>query len=395
MRLFRILVCAAALLPGFQGSVFAGIEIIAHRGANRLAPENTLASQRIAYELGVETVECDVRISKDGVPVIMHDNEMFRTTGLPGLVGSYTLAQLKTFECGSKFAPEWTGEPIPSLAEMLAVAKQYNKRLVLDIKGQFIADPVVKAIKDSGIPLRQVLIFTWWDGMTLEYTTRLPGAEFLRITAQPGLITDTDLLDLRRQNVTTLALLFNSVSRADIRRFHAAGFKVSLVFPPRDSEFYFADAGLDQFWTDFADITMAGFSAKSQQWTSWAESAQLAGDQRHTWQDPDGDGLDNLTEYAFGTDPLLPNSPPAPVISPGTANSANLSGTFSWTIDLRENWSQFLTVTPQSCNSMDMWSNMSPAAASWTELTPARLLFKFPVNSPGQTFYRLRFDVKR
>ncbi|HWB05050.1 MAG TPA: glycerophosphodiester phosphodiesterase family protein [Verrucomicrobiales bacterium] len=365
---------------------FAGMEIIAHRGANRLAPENTLAAQRLAYELGVDTVECDVRLSKDGVPVIMHDSEMFRTTGLPGYIGNYTLAQLKTFECGSTFAPEWAGEPIPTLAEMLAVAKQYNKRLLLDIKGQFIADPVVKAIRDSGIPLRQVPIFTWWKEMTLEYTSRLPGAEFLRNTVRPDLVTDADLFALHEQNVTTLLLLVDYVSPADIRRFHAAGFKVSLVIPPREYGFYYQDIGLDQFWTDFADITMASYSRQSQQWTNWAQSARLAGDQRRTWQDPDADGLNNLTEYAFGTDPLLPNSLPAPVMS---------ADTIDWTVDLRENWSQFLTVTPQSCNVMDVWSGMSPAAASSTELSPARVLFKFPVNSSGKKFYRLRFDIKQ
>jgi len=74
------------------------------------------------------------------------------------------------------------GTTIQTLAEMLAVAKQYNKRLLLDIKGAFIANEVVQVIKDSGIPLHQVPIFTWWEYMTTEYTSP---AAWCRIPAQP------------------------------------------------------------------------------------------------------------------------------------------------------------------------------------------------------------------
>jgi len=63
-----------------------------HRGARFLAPDNTLAGQRLAYELGADIAECDVRLSKDRVPVLMHDREMVSTTGQPGFIDSYTLA---------------------------------------------------------------------------------------------------------------------------------------------------------------------------------------------------------------------------------------------------------------------------------------------------------------
>jgi hypothetical protein len=203
---------------------------------------------------------------------------------------------------------------------------------------------------------------------------------------------------MRRQKVTTLNLLFDRVSRADIRRFHAAGFKVSLVYPPKESAFYYEDIGLDQMWTDYAAITVPSLRRKSQQWNNWADAMLLPADQRHTWQDPDGDGRDNLTEYALGTDPLHPDIPLAPdtdFLLPGTNTRNPTATSLDWTVDLRENWSQFLTVTPQSGTAMDAWSDLPLTADSYTELNPTRLLFKFPVNSSKKKFYRLRFDVKQ
>src|SRR5436190_23628677 len=107
MRSPGTLIRTIALWIGLSIPAFAGMEVIGHRGARFLAPDNTLAGQRLAYELGVDIAECDVRLSKDGVPVLMHDREMLQTTGKPGYVDSYTLAELKTFECGAWFGPEW------------------------------------------------------------------------------------------------------------------------------------------------------------------------------------------------------------------------------------------------------------------------------------------------
>ena len=398
MRSSRFLLFTAAFWLFRSFPAFAGMEIIAHRGAFSLAPENTLASQRMAYEMGADVVECDVRLSADGVPVILHDLEMYRTTRQPGNVSHYTLAQLKTFECGSWFGPEWAGEQIPTLAEMLAVAKQYNKRLLLDIKGAFMPIQIVQVIKDSGIPLHQVPIFTWWEYMTTEYTSRLPGAEFLRNPAtlegysiRPELLTADTLLDLRRQKVTTLNLLFDKVTPKDLRRFHAAGFRVSLVYPPVDTAFYYQDMGVDQIWTDHVETTIPALRRKSHQWNNWATTMSLAPDQRHTWQDPDGDGQDNLSEYALGTDPLHPDSPP-PIVSDFLTTG---DGTVDWTIDLRENWSQLLSVTAQSSPTMETWSDVLLNPGAYNEVTPTRLLFKLPVSTASRNFYRLKFDVKK
>jgi glycerophosphoryl diester phosphodiesterase len=93
----------------------------AHRGAPRYAPENTLASFRTALDDGVESIECDVQRTKDGHPVVIHDQTVDRTTDGHGPVGSFTLDELRRLDAGRWFAPAFAGERIPLLDEVLTL----------------------------------------------------------------------------------------------------------------------------------------------------------------------------------------------------------------------------------------------------------------------------------
>ncbi len=92
---------------------------VAHRGASRYAPENTLAAFRLALEHGAPAVECDVRRTQDGHLVVMHDPTVDRTTDGHGLVGSLALEALRRLDAGRWFGPEFAGARIPSLEEVL------------------------------------------------------------------------------------------------------------------------------------------------------------------------------------------------------------------------------------------------------------------------------------
>jgi glycerophosphoryl diester phosphodiesterase len=87
--------------------------IVAHRGASQAHPENTLAAFRAAWERGVEAVELDVHVTKDGEVVVIHDDNTKRTGGVDRPVADQTLAELKQLDVGN-------GERIPTLAEALA-----------------------------------------------------------------------------------------------------------------------------------------------------------------------------------------------------------------------------------------------------------------------------------
>ncbi|MBN1342059.1 MAG: glycerophosphodiester phosphodiesterase family protein [Phycisphaerae bacterium] len=95
------------------------MEIVVHRGANHLAPENTMASARKAVELGCQYVEVDVRTSADGVMYIMHDPNVARTTDGEGFLRKMTSDQIDKLDAGSWFRPEFKGERVPRLRTLL------------------------------------------------------------------------------------------------------------------------------------------------------------------------------------------------------------------------------------------------------------------------------------
>jgi glycerophosphoryl diester phosphodiesterase len=109
--------------------------VIAHRGACAVAPENTMAAFRRAVEMGVDCVETDLHISRDGRLIIVHDATLTRTTSGDGLVKNFTFAELRELDAGRWFAPEFEGERLPAMEELLDLAGQTDLGLYLEIKG--------------------------------------------------------------------------------------------------------------------------------------------------------------------------------------------------------------------------------------------------------------------
>lgn len=112
---------------------FAQIQVVTHRGANHLAPENTKASAEAAIKLGAHYVEIDVRTSNDGVLYIMHDLTVNRTTDGSGLIGSMTSEEIDKLDAGSWYGKDFKGEPVPKLREYLHWIKGKAK-VYFDVK---------------------------------------------------------------------------------------------------------------------------------------------------------------------------------------------------------------------------------------------------------------------
>ncbi|UZJ80732.1 glycerophosphodiester phosphodiesterase [Fictibacillus sp. KU28468] len=94
-------------------------KIFGHRGASKVCPENTMASYTRAYEMGADGLEIDVHLTSDGVPVIIHDDTVKRTTNGKGYVKNFTLAEIKQLDAGSWFSPTFQNERILTLEEFL------------------------------------------------------------------------------------------------------------------------------------------------------------------------------------------------------------------------------------------------------------------------------------
>jgi glycerophosphoryl diester phosphodiesterase len=107
---------------------------IAHRGAGRLAPENTLAAFRVGASHGYRAFECDVKLSADGVPFLLHDATLDRTTPERGVAGERTWSELSRLDTGSWHSRAYAGEPIPSLAAIARYVRRNGFALNVEIK---------------------------------------------------------------------------------------------------------------------------------------------------------------------------------------------------------------------------------------------------------------------
>lgn len=103
----------------------------AHRGARRTAPENTLPAFELALTLGAHGVELDVWPSLDGIPVVIHDAKVNRTTDGTGIVNRMCLAELQELDAGIRFSNEFRGTRLPTLEEVFA---SFGDRLLLNIE---------------------------------------------------------------------------------------------------------------------------------------------------------------------------------------------------------------------------------------------------------------------
>ncbi len=111
------------------------VYVAAHRGASTTHPENTMAAFRRAAEVGVDQIETDVRVTKDGHLVLIHDGTVDRTTNGSGKVCEMTLEELRTLDAGSWKGEEFAGERIPLLTEFLEYAREVGvKTLDIELK---------------------------------------------------------------------------------------------------------------------------------------------------------------------------------------------------------------------------------------------------------------------
>lgn len=120
--------------PGARGATPGLAPIVGHRGAAARAPENTLASLRKAHELGARWVEFDVMLTKDGAPVLIHDETLERTTSGRGPVPAHDLAAIRALDAGAWFAPAFAGERVPTLEEAVALLLELGLDANVEIK---------------------------------------------------------------------------------------------------------------------------------------------------------------------------------------------------------------------------------------------------------------------
>ena len=159
------------------------IHLVAHRGNAAEFPENTLPAFVSALELGLRFLELDVQLSRDGVPVVIHDHLLARTTGLPGSVFDHDAAELTAMEAADtqRFGDRFNGTRLPLLRDVLGLlARRPEVTLFIEIKraslGAFGHDQVVSQVLEVIKPWRTQCVVISFDLAAVHRARRLGGA---------------------------------------------------------------------------------------------------------------------------------------------------------------------------------------------------------------------------
>ena len=230
---------------------------IAHRGAGKLAPENTLAAFKLAARYGYCMFECDVKLSADGVPFLLHDATLERTTNGSGIAGDQIWDKLAGLDAGAWHGPDYIGEPLPTLEAIARFCLDANCLLNIEIK------PTPGLERETGeIVARDAL--RHWQGQVKPLLTSfqpesLEGAQSAAPVIPRGL-----LLDALRTGWLETALSLGCVAvicqhalwnLASVTQAKNAGFRTLAytVNDPLEAERLLA-LGIDGLITDRVDI---------------------------------------------------------------------------------------------------------------------------------------------
>lgn len=230
---------------------------IAHRGAGRLAPENTLAAFRVGAQHGYRAFECDVKLSADGVPFLLHDATLDRTTPERGVAGERPWHALSRLDAGGWHSRAFAGEPIPSLEAVARYVQRNGFALNVEIK------PTPRTEHATGVAVGEAVLRLWAGQAPLPlFSSFRPEALLGAKEAAPGvpraLLVDTlwpGWFDMAR-SLDCVAVVTNHalMDAALLAQLHGAGLRALCytVNDPAEARRLVA-LGLDGIITDAVD----------------------------------------------------------------------------------------------------------------------------------------------
>lgn len=218
---------------------------IGHRGAMGVEPENTLRSFVRAEHDGLDVIELDLHLSKDGALVVMHDAEVDRTTDGTGAISDFTLAELREFDAGQ-------GERIPLFEEVLDAVKA---PLQAEIKDAAAARALAEVMHRRDL-VERVEVISFHDEAVAEIARLVPGVRTALVASRYGL----DVVDRALAvGAGTLVLNIRRLTLEIVERAHAANLKViGWVVNTHDHLRLVRGLGLDGATTDYPAIKFTG-----------------------------------------------------------------------------------------------------------------------------------------
>lgn len=218
---------------------------IGHRGVMGVEPENTLRSFVRAQEAGMDAVELDLHLSKDGALVVMHDAEVDRTTDGSGAIADRTLAELRELDAGK-------GERVPVFEEVLDAV---HSPLQAEIKDVAAARALAEVMHRRGLAER-VEVSSFHDEAVAEIASLVPGVRTVLIASR----WEADVVDRATAvGAASLALNIRRLTLEVVERAHAEGLRVIGWVVNTQDQLRLARAfELDAVTTDFPEIRRTG-----------------------------------------------------------------------------------------------------------------------------------------
>jgi len=230
---------------------------VAHRGGSAYAPENTVAAFENAVKMGVDYIELDVHLTKDGYPVVIHDDSLERTTDGTGKVKDKTLDELKELDAGSWFSDEFKGEKLPTLEEAMDFVKG-RAGLFIEIKSgndlcDGIEEKIVELIREKDM-VREVIVISFnYD--------RIKNINELDPEIATGFLYGGNVPDVCEMalnaGVDYISPSWQAVTEDIIKEAHSNNIGVSLwTINEPDIMKKFIDLGVDAITTDKPDLLL-------------------------------------------------------------------------------------------------------------------------------------------
>lgn len=249
---------------------------IAHRGASAYAPEHTFFAYDLAMSMDVDMLECDLFLSKDEVPVCIHDTTVDRTSNGSGAVEDFTLEQLRALDFGSWFGEEFSGASIVPFEEQLDCYLRHNSQMRFHVETkdsaggraeQVLVDVLArKGLLETGDLNTSTILMQSFDAGSLERIKQLsdlPTAFLFAAPTSPDLAqwvlmgTGPDYIDAFAPN--SAAILADPLS---VQRYHANGHHVhTWTVNDRQQMDYLLSLGVDGIFTNNPDILREAIDA--------------------------------------------------------------------------------------------------------------------------------------
>ena len=253
------------------------LRIMGHRGAKEIVPENTLSAFQLAIDAGVDAVELDVHLSKDGELIVMHDALLDRTTNGRGAIRDFTLAELKTLNAAATFAGSATTHPqaIPTLQEVYDLVQgrvQINVEIKTAHDGTRYPDLETKLIElvRRNAAASYTVLSSFHFPILATLQTLAPEIRRYAIVArdyfqrldpnQPALVA----ADLAAKGLDWVAVNKSYLTKPLVDELHARGFIVHTWVINEVAELWlFVEMGVDAITTDRPDLLVPAYKRRT------------------------------------------------------------------------------------------------------------------------------------